>query len=465
MEPDIKPHDFAASGGASQQAAAPSNSSEQQDQPYSPGASPEFKLPAEDQQVPNLQSLAEQAANALGQFQAEPATDGLQVYNQTPRTTPPTSNHPLETPEPPKPKLTETDLLRERLKRDPLDVSTRQHLIGLAEASGDVDRIQDAYEGLLEVFPDATSAQIAYLNHFLTPALFSKAELLFSRFLRTSTSPELWKFYLAYVRRTNPSTTDPQTREVVKKAYEFALLHIGHDRSAGDIWREYIDFAKAGEAKTTWEEQQKMDMLRRLYHRAVVIPLENVEQLWRELDQFENGLNKITVRCVIQFLPIFARLNSLFCDDHDLNNVFTLFEQAKKFLADLSPSYMTARTALRELRRLLDPLEQKTAPPPRDPAIPAPPDFNLPTIPTWSESDRAAIQGWKAYVKWEESNPLDLEDTAVLHNRVAGAYRKACAAMRFYPEIWYMAYNWANSSGKPDEALATLKQGMEANKS
>ncbi|KAF8744703.1 Suf protein, partial [Rhizoctonia solani] len=335
-------------------------------------------------------------------------------------------------PEQPKQKLTETDLLRERLKRDPLDTSAHQRLIGIAEASGDVEKIQSAYEGLLDAFPNATSAQIAYLNHFLTPALFSKAELLFSRFLRSSISPELWKFYLAYVRRTNSAIADPQTREVVKKAYEFALLHIGHDRAAGDIWREYIDFVKAGEAKTTWEEQQKMDALRRLYHRAVVIPLENVEQLWRELDQFENGLNKIT---------------------------------AKKFLADLSPSYMTARTALREIRRLLDPLEEKAAAPPRDPAIPAPPDFNLPTPPAWTESDRAAVQGWKAYVKWEESNPLDLEDTAALHGRVSAAYRKACAAMQFYPEIWYLAYNWANASGKPDDAMAILKQAMEANKS
>ncbi|CAE7226282.1 unnamed protein product [Rhizoctonia solani] len=335
-------------------------------------------------------------------------------------------------PEPPKQKLTETELLRERLKNDPLDTSAHQRLIGIAEASGDVEKIQDAYEGLLAAFPNATSAQIAYMNHFLTPALFSKAELLFSRFLRNSISPELWKFYLSYVRRTNPSTTDPQTREVVKKAFEFALLHIGQDRAAGEIWRDYIDFVKAGEAKTTWEEQQKMDALRRLYHRAVVIPLENVEQLWRELDQFENGLNKIT---------------------------------AKKFLADLSPSYMTARTALRELRRLLDPLEEKAAAPPRDPAIPAPPDFNLPTPPTWTESDRAAVQGWKAYVKWEESNPLDLEDTAVWHGRVSAAHRKACAAMQFYPEIWYLAYNWANMAGKPDEAMTIIKQGMEANKS
>lgn len=38
-----------------------------------------------------------------------------------------------------------------------------------------------------------------------------------------------------------------------------------------------------------------MDALRKTYHRAVQIPLENVETLWKELDSFENGLNKITV--------------------------------------------------------------------------------------------------------------------------------------------------------------------------
>ena len=50
------------------------------------------------------------------------------------------------------------------------------------------------------------------------------------------------------------------------------------------------------QTSTTWEQQQKMDALRCVYHRAVQIPLENVEQLWRELDAFENKLNKITAR-------------------------------------------------------------------------------------------------------------------------------------------------------------------------
>lgn len=39
-----------------------------------------------------------------------------------------------------------------------------------------------------------------------------------------------------------------------------------------------------------------MDALRKVYHRAVQIPLENVEVLWKDYESFENGLNKITVR-------------------------------------------------------------------------------------------------------------------------------------------------------------------------
>lgn len=50
------------------------------------------------------------------------------------------------------------------------------------------------------------------------------------------------------------------------------------------------------QARGGWKEGQKMDDLRRVYQRAVSIPLNNVETIWREYDQYENGLNKITVR-------------------------------------------------------------------------------------------------------------------------------------------------------------------------
>jgi cleavage stimulation factor subunit 3 len=37
-----------------------------------------------------------------------------------------------------------------------------------------------------------------------------------------------------------------------------------------------------------------MDALRKAYHRAVQIPLDNVERLWQDYEAFETGLNRIT---------------------------------------------------------------------------------------------------------------------------------------------------------------------------
>ncbi|KAG9027591.1 mRNA 3'-end-processing protein rna14 [Tulasnella sp. JGI-2019a] len=296
----------------------------------------------------------------------------------------------------------------------------------LAENTADLEIIKDVYEETLVAFPNTASIQIAYLNHFLAPALFQRAEALFARFLKPSPSVELWKFYLTYVRRINPNVTEQKVRDTVRQAYEFALSHVGHDTDSGQIWKDYLDFLKnALDSRTTWDAQQRMDALRSVYHRAVVVPLDNVEVLWRELDQYENSLNKIT---------------------------------AKKFLQDLSPGYMTAKTALRDLKRLLAPIVTPTSSTATSPSL-----FNLPPYPTWAtDADRALAQAWKAYLKWEEGNPLDLEDNAALQMRITSAYKKAVARMRFYPEITYMAFNTLMAMSKTDEASAVLKQGIEA---
>ncbi|EJD42466.1 Suf-domain-containing protein [Auricularia subglabra TFB-10046 SS5] len=318
--------------------------------------------------------------------------------------------------------LSEYDRLRAEAAKAPHDAAGWQRLVEHAEQSGDTEKIKEAYEALLEAYPNTASIQIEYLRHFLNPGLFHIAESLFSRFLRPSPSVELWKFYLVYVRRFN---TEPAQREVVKKAYEFALSHIGQDKDSGEIWKEYIDFLSAGETHNTWEEQQKMDALRNVYHRAVQIPLENVEALWRELDAFENKLNKIT---------------------------------AKKFMADLSPSYMQARTVLREMRLRLSALNQQTS-------SFSPARFNLPQPLTYTSQERQLLNGWKTYLLWEEGNPLEMEDKdkAQLQTRIQLMYRQAVVKMRFSPEIWYMAHSWTSRTGKQDDAVVLLKQGMHAN--
>lgn len=91
------------------------------------------------------------------------------------------------------------------------------------------------------------------------------------------------------------SAGSSQARTTVASTYEYVLNHIGLDKDAGTIWSDYLFFLKTGETSGTWEEQQKMDVMRKAYQKAICIPLNNVELIWKEYDQFENSLNKVTV--------------------------------------------------------------------------------------------------------------------------------------------------------------------------
>ncbi|KAF8972103.1 hypothetical protein BDZ97DRAFT_1783153 [Flammula alnicola] len=326
----------------------------------------------------------------------------------------PVKTEPSSQTEPQLPPPSEYETLTAQLADSPHNPDGWRRLIRVAEDSGDIEKISATYDALLKQYPNNATAQIQYISHFVNdPSTFERATDLFKKFLIRSPCVELWIYYLNYVRRINVESTQ---RDDVRMSYEFALNHVGQDKDSGQIWGDYIQFLKSGQATTTWEEQQKMDALRKVYHRAVQIPLDNVERLWQELETFETNLNKIT---------------------------------AKKFMADLSPAHMQARTVLRQLINHVTPLYASNSQ-----------ELFLPSLPN-------SMRKWKAYLKWEESNPLEIEekDKATLITRIQGVYRKAVIRMRYYTEIWFMAYTWTNSVGKHDEAMSILKAGLEANPS
>jgi hypothetical protein len=154
---------------------------------------------------------------------------------------------------------TEWDVLRAQLHERPHDPDGWNRLVRLAEGAGDTTQIRETYDGLLAVYPGTVrasaiatlcrllpltdappsqaTAQVAYLKHFTTPELFK-------RFLLANPHVELWLFYLAHVRRTNNAH---DRRDDVRKAFEYALRHIGQDKDAGEIWAQYIQFLRAAE--------------------------------------------------------------------------------------------------------------------------------------------------------------------------------------------------------------------------
>jgi cleavage stimulation factor subunit 3 len=127
-----------------------------------------------------------------------------------------------------------------------------------------------------------------------------EAEQLFAKSLMTVPNVQLWTVYLNYIRRRNDLTDGrPEARQTLAQSYEFVLDNIGVDKDSGKIWQDYVSFIRNGPGQiggSNWQDQQKMDQLRKAYQRAVCMPMSTVNQLWKEYDQFEMGLNKMTVR-------------------------------------------------------------------------------------------------------------------------------------------------------------------------
>jgi cleavage stimulation factor subunit 3 len=123
-------------------------------------------------------------------------------------------------------------------------------------------------------------------------------------------------------------------------------------------------------------------------------------------------------------------------------------------MADLSPAHMQARTVHRQLVNHVGAIY-----PPNSPEI------FLPSLPKFDASARALVGKWKAYLKWEESNPLEIEekDRSILTTRIQGVYRKAVIRMRYYTEIWFVVSLIVRGLAHPSSALGSwLTRGQTA---
>ncbi|KDN40098.1 Suf-domain-containing protein [Tilletiaria anomala UBC 951] len=406
------------------------------------------------------------SAQLLGKFQqSATATPSPALQKASFAAFPLTQLTPMSTPTPapaPVQSLAERiALLRSRVEKDGRDGEAWLNLVEAVQGKdgsgtdGDdvLQESKQAFEDMLHVFPYAVKQWIAYIDILLAHSDFKGVEVLFARCLRgiSSVSVDLWRSYLSYTRRVNPIPPfNPTAREeydrsrkVVQDAYEFALNNIGGEREAGPIWQEFIAFLKERKtgaavgvaaqpgSQAQWEEGQKMDAIRNAFQRAVTQPTNEIERLWREYDAFENSMNRTT---------------------------------AKRFLAERSAAYMTARGAQREMASILDSLPKPLLP--RVPAWVSMSDAGTPgrTSTSWAQiqRERAAVDGWKRYLAWEEKNPLMLEDKAALQARQIAACRKAVMHMQFCPEIWYVAYVQNDSVGQTSEATAWLEKGLES---
>ncbi|KAG8674398.1 mRNA 3'-end-processing protein rna14 [Fusarium poae] len=375
---------------------------------------------------------------------AAPQTDAVPTQNQPgPSTTP--DEHvpaaPTHAPVPPAvpsnvtPVLAGLDpvaLLEFRVKEDPRgDMDAWQELIAAHRDSGTLDQARSTYNRFVEIFPQAADKWVEWIELELKYNNFVDVEQLFSRCLMTVPNVKLWTVYLDYIRRRNDLNNDPnsQARRTVALSYEFVIDNIGVDRDSGNIWQQYVQFVKNGPGQVggeDWQDRQKMDQLRAIYKRAVAVPMSTVNNLWKEYDQFEMGLNKMAGR---------------------------------KFIQDRSPAYMSAKSANIALDNITRYLDRTNLP-----RLPPVPGFN------GDQEYRDQVEMWKKWIAWEKEDPLVLkpDEPKAYNQRVLYVYKQALMALRFWPEIWVDAAEWCfqNDIRENDKEVGTelLLEGIKANR-
>ncbi|EEB08439.1 mRNA cleavage and polyadenylation specificity factor complex subunit Rna14 [Schizosaccharomyces japonicus yFS275] len=300
--------------------------------------------------------------------------------------------------------------LRDRIDEDPHDLGAWYELIGEYGSKGKHEELRDTFEQMLRPFPYVPKVWVDYINAELAFNDFQAVELLFSRCLLKVLSVDICSLYLGYIRRINPSN-DAQARTTISQAYEFVIDTVGVDIDSGPIWADYIDFLRSAPANSTWEQQQKLDSIRRVYQRAIATPLLNVEKLWRDYDTFENSINRAT---------------------------------ARKFLAEKSPLYMNARTAMRELSHMLQGLRVY--------------DHTFRRSFTPQESE--AYRRWYHWAQWEMKDPLDLRAGKPLQTRVTYAFEQAMLYIPLSPRIWLDAFSYFIEINEEQRGLQALRRGM-----
>ncbi|KAL9103325.1 MAG: hypothetical protein Q9163_001631 [Psora crenata] len=318
-------------------------------------------------------------------------------------------------------------MLEDKIRDDPRgEVDAWLSLIDEHKKRGKLDDARGVYERFLAAFPFAAEVWLSYAQMENEAQNRHALDNVLGKSLMQVPYLPLWSLYLDHVRRHNNLTTDTSdaTRQTINSAYELALKQVGLDKDSGRMWQDYILFIKSAPGiigGSNWQDQQKMDLLRKAYQRAICIPTQATNTLWKEYDGFEMGLNKMTGR---------------------------------KFLQDQSPAYMSARSSYTELQNITRNLRRTTLPS-------LPPALGFEGDDDYMEQ----LSIWKRWIQWEKDDPLVLkqDDIDAYRARILFVYKHALMAMRFWPQLWCDASEFCFSNELEDQGNDFLVQGIAAN--
>ena len=208
---------------------------------------------------------------------------------------------------------------------------------------------------------------------------------------------DLWKLYLKYTRETK--SNQPNFREKMAQAYNFALEKIGLDINSNAIWIDYINFLRSVETAGSYAESQRIVGVRRMFQKVIVTPVKDLDTLWKDYCQFESSVNQVL---------------------------------AKKMQEDKQKDYQNARRVAKEYEVITKGINKNA----------------LAVRPRNNAEDNRQLELWKKYIEWEKDNPLRVEDLPMVMKRVMFAYEQCLLCCALHPEVWIDAAQYLQESAR-----------------
>lgn len=95
-------------------------------------------------------------------------------------------------------------------------------------------------------------------------------------------------------------------RPFLEAAYEYTVDHVGEDVDSGPLWLDFVGFLKTADpthlcptVKPEQAQSARMQEVRRAYQRAVSVPTNSIDALYREYDAFEHGVSPTLAKALL----------------------------------------------------------------------------------------------------------------------------------------------------------------------
>lgn len=308
--------------------------------------------------------------------------------------------------------------LEDDLETNPLDYNKWMKYLDYVVAKDNQEQVRKAFERYLDIFKFDGVQWNKYIKYELSRGEKEKAEALFQKCFAITENVDLCRLYVDYVRSvTDMITGGDKARGTIIQAFEFAIEKTGIDVQSDGLWQDYINFIKSWTPGANWEQQQKIDLIRKVYKKALVIPTENIETLWSQYTRWENELNQAT---------------------------------AQKFVSEKSAEFMAARSwntewqnlTKKKLKRFINPhgIDNETV--------------------------ETQMKYWASWLLLEKKNSLQIKDEDLLQKRINYVYKEATYALPFVPQLWFEYVKHLlndNEESNLSNCISILNEGLKLN--